>query len=159
MENTSHQYRRLPKTWDQTELDDEMKLSWYGDTKSRKHFVNETIKPRVEQRDSKYPAYGMMGVSIRAFDRQKSNVVFKTVEEAFEVYRLLYAYFDHEDYEWADRRTSDAFMRRRREIRTGLEARGYTFQLPVGEWVEILISPDGDRIDLTGSNLQLHIKK
>lgn len=156
---TSNRYRRIPSVDEQTALDDPLKLSWYADTKSRKHFVNETIQDRVEQRDAKYPAYGFMGVAVRAFDRQKSNVVFETAEEALEVYRLLYWYFDHERFEWADRRTSDAFMRRRREIKAGLEAQGYTFRLPTGGWVENLITPDGEGIDLTGPNLQIHINK
>lgn len=157
---TSQRYRQLPsQTDEQTMLDDFIKLNWYHDTKSRKHFYTETVKPLVDNRDSQYPEYGFMGVSVRAFEVQKSNVVIKTAEEALEIYRLLVRYFDPEDYPWADQRTSNAFMRRRREIKDGLEEQGYSFQRPTGSWVENLITPDGDIIDLTGPDLQINIKK
>jgi DNA-directed RNA polymerase specialized sigma24 family protein len=72
---------RIAQTDEQTELDDQIKLKWRVYADSRNDFEKHGLRAAVEA--------GENVVSARAFERQKTAVVFYTVDELVDAFRRL----------------------------------------------------------------------
>jgi hypothetical protein len=115
----------VPPVSEQTLLDSPIKISWAKSTKSRANFRNRGIGLRVSDRDPDNPQYKFMGVGLRAFNRQKTNVVFRTVEEAMEVYQVLTGGYTQGQYTWNTGTMEKTFKRVASELKQELRSRGY----------------------------------
>lgn len=122
----------------QTELAEPMKIQWTG-----------KLRGRVQERQWDYAASKVDGewvvdpdlkaedaddlkqcnaLAYRALTRQKTNVVLETIEEAQAVYRVLDYYADGagpHGITWMNGPMQKSVRRVRREIREGLDERGY----------------------------------
>jgi len=120
---TQKQMESLPDIAEQNVLESPIKVKWQKTSKSRSKWQERGPGIRLADRDTKDPQYEMMGVSVRACGRQKTNMVFKTVEEAVEAWQLLDAYC-RGHYTWNNAMMTKKYCKVRQKIAEELKMRG-----------------------------------
>ncbi len=124
---------------EQTELDDPIKVRWTGRLRARiqerqwdyvatKNDEGEWVVAEEHYGDDADPLKRCNALAYRALTRQKTNVVMETVDEAQAVYRVVSYYTDgagRHGITWMNGAMQSSARRVSREIRDGLEKRGY----------------------------------